>query len=398
MELITIPISKLQSNTGQLEALGVPKNPRLIKDARYKALLKSIQDHPQFLEAREVVVYPHGKKYVVLGGNMRLQACKELGYKELPCKVFPESATPEEIRAFIIKDNVGFGEWSEDLGNWDALELQDWGLELPDFGEVVEAEIEEHEAEEPSESMQVDVVLGDLIEIGRHRLVCGDSTTVEAVDKVLGGAKPFLMITDPPYGVEYDAEWRNEAGLNNGGAFGKVLNDNRADWTEAWALSPASVAYVWHAQWFTDIVKQSLQNVGFDLRYLIIWAKQHFAIGRGHYHPKYEPCWMGVRKGATADWIGDRKQTTVWDIDKPTKSETGHSTQKPIECMAKPMRNHGGDVYDPFGGSGTTMVAAEQLNRTCYMIELNPLYCQVIINRMRKAFPELPIKINGSPY
>lgn len=357
------------------------------------------------LELREAIVYPFNGKYVVVGGNMRLRACKELGHKKMWCKVLPEATPADRLREIAIKDNIGFGsDDHEALANeWDVEELADWGMELPEFDAVEVAEVEEHEADAPTDSMQVDVVAGDLIEIGRHRLVCGDSTTVEAVDKVLGGAKPSLMITDPPYGVEYDAEWRNEAERPDGTTYGakavgKVSNDNRADWTEAWALSPAKVAYVWHAQWFTDVVMGSLRNVGFNLRYLIIWAKSNFAIGRGHYHHKHEPCWMGVKEGQTADWIGDRKQTTVWEIDKPQASETGHSTQKPIECMARPMRNHSGDVYDPFGGSGTTMVACEQLDRTCYMIELEPKYCQVIINRMRKAFPELEVKINGTTY
>jgi DNA modification methylase len=200
---------------------------------------------------------------------------------------------------------------------------------------------------------------------------------------LLGDVKPHLMVTDPPYGVEYDANWRNEAfradgSPANGRAIGKVKNDDRADWREAWALFPGEVAYVWHAPGELQLsVADSLRASGFELRTHIIWAKNSLVIGRGHYHMQHEPCWYAVRKGGTGHWQGDRTQSTLWAIDKPKKSETGHSTQKPVECMRKPIENNsapGDAVYEPFSGSGTTIIAGEQTGRRVYAVELNPPY------------------------
>ncbi len=293
--------------------------------------------------------------------------------------------------------------------DFESVELEAWGV-FPDeseggFGDnSLNSEAQEDDYEVPEvETVKTDIVLGDLFEIGPHRLLCGDSTKAEDVEKLMGGAEPFLMITDPPYGVEYDANWRNESDRANGKAYGaravgKVENDDRCDWAEAYALSTATVAYVWHAGRHAKTVQQNLEDCGFEMRSQIIWAKSNFAISRGHYHWKHEPCWYAFKKGQSSKFIGDRSQTTLWEIDKPQKSETGHSTQKPIECMAKPIRNHDGDVHDPFLGSGTTMVAAHQLNRKCYGMELSEKYCQVILDRMLKLDPTIEVKKNGQPY
>jgi DNA modification methylase len=228
---------------------------------------------------------------------------------------------------------------------------------------------------------------------GGHRLLCGDSTVPTDVERVLGGAEPHLMVTDPPYGVEYDANWRNERartceGMGNraigAGAVGKVTNDDQADWREAWALFPGDVAYCWHAGLRANSVFDSLVAARFEIRAQVIWAKQQFAIGRGHYHFQHEPCWYAVRKGATGHWTGGRKQSTLWEINKPQKSETGHSAQKPVECMRRPIENNsspGQAVYDPFLGSGTTVIAAEQTGRSCIGVEISPSYCDVIVAR-----------------
>jgi DNA modification methylase len=206
----------------------------------------------------------------------------------------------------------------------------------------------------------------------------------------LGGRKPFLMVTDPPYGVEYDPDWRNDAahagsmGAPGGRALGKVENDWRDDWRETWALFPGDVAYVWHSALHLVNVANSLTATDFLLRSQIIWAKTNLAISRGHYHWQHEPCWYAVRKNHSAHWRGDRKQSTCWSIPKPQSSETGHSTQKPVECMRRPILNHtvkGDAVYDPFLGSGTTLVAAESTERICYGLELSPAYCDVIVKR-----------------
>jgi len=227
---------------------------------------------------------------------------------------------------------------------------------------------------------------GDVWLLGNHRLICGDCTKVDIVNKVLNGTKPHLMITDPPYNVNYDASWRDKAlgGIEGGRATGIVLNDDKGDWREAWALFPGDVAYVWHAGNMAHIVAESLLATGFQIRSQIIWVKQQFVIGRGHYHLQHEPAWYCVRKGKTGHWEGDRTNATTWFIDKPKKSDTGHSTQKPIECMKRPIENNskpGDAVYEPFCGSGTTIIAAELTGRRCFAIELNPLYVYVSINR-----------------
>jgi DNA modification methylase len=227
---------------------------------------------------------------------------------------------------------------------------------------------------------------GDVWLLGEHRICCGDSTVATDVERLLSGAKPTLMVTDPPYGVEYDANWRNEAadkGLIQHGAsrVGLVQNDERIDWSEAFALVPAEVVYCWHAGRHASTVQASLEVCGYEIRSQIIWAKSRFAISRGHYHWQHEPCWYAVRKGATASWIGDRSQTTLWEMNLDRNVGGGHSTQKPVECMARPIRNHSGDVYDPFLGSGTTVIAAEMHGRTCYGMEISPAYCDVIVRR-----------------
>jgi DNA modification methylase len=246
---------------------------------------------------------------------------------------------------------------------------------------------------------------GDLYQLGAHRILCGDSTDATDVARLLDGAKPNLMVTDPPYGVDYDPVWRDAVnGLTEAerripiaerpAARGKrrrgeVVADDRADWREAWALSPSDVAYVWHGGLHAAEVQASLESVGFEMRAQIVWVKQALVFGRGAYHWQHEPCWMAVRKGSTASWIGDRKQTTVWEIPNANlhnggekdDADTNHSTQKPVECMERPIRNHAGDVYEPFAGSGTTLIAAERQGRTCYAMEIEPKYVQVCIDR-----------------
>ena len=389
-EIIVVRVGEIKPN---------PNNPRIIKDDKFKKLVKSIQEFPQMLNIRPIVV---NDDMVVLGGNMRLKACKEAGLKELPI-IKASSLTEEQQKEFIIKDNVGFGEWDwESIANeWDDKQLTEWGLDIPDF-KPIHAEAQEDDFEVPDE-IKTDIVLGDLFEIGEHRLLCGDSTNADDVNKLLNGKEPYLMVTDPPYGVVYDPNWRNEAERSDGSkigasATGKVQNDDKADWTESWALSPSKVAYVYHAGKFGGTVQKSLEDCLFEIRSQIIWVKSNFAISRGDYHWKHEPCWYAVKKGNKGNWAGDRKQTTVWEIDKPLKSETGHGTQKPVECMARPIGNHDGDVYEPFCGSGTTMVAAHQLNRKCYCMELDPKYCQVIVDRMMKLDDTLVVKRNGEPY
>lgn len=326
---------------------------------------------------------------------MRYKAMLEARWKDAPVRIV--DWTPEQQREFIIKDNVASGEWDWDAlaNDWDSELLDNWGLDLPAaFGDD---EVEEDEAPEVSSEPAVSQ-LGEVYQLGRHRLMCGDSTNADNVARLLNGKEPYLMVTDPPYGVEYDPNWRKEHNATKGFASktvqtGIVENGNNADWTAAYALAPSKVAYVWHSGLHGGTVAKGLTDSKFNLRAQIIWNKQYGVLGRGDYHWQHEPCWYAVKQGSKGNWAGDRKQTTVWDIKgfnpngnnlQSTESKTGHGTQKPVECMARPLANHDGDVYDPFLGSGTTIIAAEQLGRTCYGLELSPAYCDVIRKRYAK--------------
>lgn len=385
-----IPLSQLEPNRGQVE--GLPKNPRILRDERFKALKKSIEDDPEMLELRELLVYPtEGGQYVVIGGNMRLRVLQDLKAETAPCKVIPAETSVAKLKAYATKDNVGFGDWDWQTleAEWDAKALVGWGMELPsNWGNLGNrGKTDPDSSFEPPKSATSK--LGDVWILGHHRLVCGDSTNAQTVAACLNGVHPHLMVTDPPYGVEYDAAWRERSGLaGKGSAKGKVLNDDRADWREAWALFPGDVAYVWSAPGPLQCkVHDSIVASAMEVRQQIVWAKSQFAIGRGNYHYQHEVCWYAVRKGATGHWNGDRKQTTLWQIDKPRKSETGHSTQKPVECMKRPIENNsnpGQAVYEPFSGSGTTIIAGEMTGRPVHAIELAPEYVDVGVIRWQE--------------
>lgn len=271
------------------------------------------------------------------------------------------------------------------FSGFDALELR--GIFSTQDGNVDPDEVPDAPAQPVSQA-------GDVWLLGPHILVCGDCTDPEVVAKALAGQKPHLMVTDPPFGVDYSPEWRTKA-LKDGGhrAEGAVRNDDRADWREAWALFPGDVAYVWHADKGSSAVEAGLQSCGFETRNLIVWNKSQLVVGRGHYHSKHEAAWYVVRKGANGHWQGSRKEATVWDIEH-RRSETGHGTQKPVEAMARPIRNNseqGDRVYEPFSGSGTTIIAAQMNKRICHAIELESAYVDVGCRRFAEFSGVEPI-------
>lgn len=335
----------------------------------------------------------------VLAGNHRLQALLAQGISEAPA-IFVD-CDDETARRILLADNrtndlAGYDDEAlakllQDLPSLDGTGFDSASLDklLADIarsGEARDAAPKIDQAEELRAKWATE--RGQVWQVGRHRLMCGDSTSAEDVAKLLAGAKPNLMVTDPPYGVEYDPNWRNEAAEKGQLAYaarriGNVTNDDRADWREAWALFPGNVVYTWAPAGppFNDHCA-ALNGAGFEQRITIIWAKSNFPISRGAYTVQHEPCIYAVRKGCKADFIGPKNETTLWQITLDKNVAGGHSTQKPLECMARPIRNHSGDVYDPFGGSGTTMVAAENLGRTCWMMEIDPAYCAVILERM----------------
>jgi DNA modification methylase len=239
---------------------------------------------------------------------------------------------------------------------------------------------------EPSEEPYVKT--GELYVLGDHRLLCGDATNPEDVARVLGGERPEVAVLDIPYGVNYDPSWRRDLAPGGQYRLGRVANDDRADWSQAFALLPGDVAYVWHGGLHAAVVAEGLEAAGFEIRSQIIWAKPSLVLSRGSYHWQHEPAWFAVRKGATAHWIGDRKQSTLWEIPSVHRTAgtsddaiTNHGTQKPIESALRPLRNHAGDVADFFVGSGTTLIAAEQLGRRCFAMEIDPVYVQMSIER-----------------
>jgi DNA modification methylase len=252
---------------------------------------------------------------------------------------------------------------------------------------------DEKEDESPALPEHVVTRAGDLWTLGTHRVLCGDATSAAGVACLFGSASPALMVTDPPYGVEYDPGWRDRAGLGKTRQSGAVANDDKVDWTAAYKLFPGDVAYVWHAGVHGSAVAAGLEAAGFRIRAQIIWAKQHFALSRGDYHWQHEPCWYAVREGKSSRWSGNRAQSTLWQVTNlnpfggSTEKATGHGTQKPVEVMRRPIANNsvrGAIVYDPFLGSGTTLIAAETTDRSCYGLEIDPAYVDVIVRRWQQ--------------
>jgi len=392
------------------------KNPRKITKEQLEKLCKSLKDDPEFLKKRPILVNLVNDVYHVYAGNQRVQAAKKIGWKTIPCDV-DENLDEALIKSRVIKDNKTYGEFDFDIiaNEYDFDDLIEYGFSPEELlGKEIEEILNEDEDEdtslEPSKDEDAFTKLGDVYELNHHRLICGDSTLPDYVTKLLDGAEPILMVTDPPYGVEYDPSWREIAGKGRR-AKGKVQNDDKINWALAWHLFPGSVAYVWHADKYCAEVEKSLHDSDYEIISQIIWNKQHFALGRGDYHWKHEPCWYAIKNGHQHNWQGSRKECTVWDISnlnclgkskEDGEERTAHSTQKPIECMARPIRNNtskGEGVYDPFIGSGTTLIACEQLDRICYGIELSPAYCDIIVDRwkkfMVKSGKEFIIKLNG---
>ena len=338
----------------------------------------------------------------LIAGHGRVLAAIQLGLTEAPVIVLGHLSEAQR-RAYRIADNklTELGGWDEALLSAELQDLltEDYDLSLIGFddGELEallnvstepEAGPREGEDDVPETPEAPISRVGDLWVLGNHRLLCGDSTVATDVERLLGTVRPLLMVTDPPYGVEYDPSWRNQAGAAKTKRTGKVLNDDRADWREAWALFPGDVAYVWHGALHAATVAESLETAGFTIRSQIVWAKDRLVLSRGDYHWQHEPCWYAVKKTGKGHWAGDRKQTTLWQIaNRDQDADTVHGTQKPVECMRRPILNNsspGQAVYEPFMGSGTTLIAAETTGRVCLGIELNPAYVDVAVQRWQK--------------
>ena len=410
-----------------------PKNPRVIKDDKFKKLVKSIQDFPDMLNKRPLVCFTDTDgKFVVLGGNMRLKASKELGLKELPI-ILADEWTEEQKNEFLIKDNVGFGEWNWDelKADWDIQLLTDWGMEIPQFDEV-KIDAVEDDYEIPNE-INTDIVLGDLFEIGEHRLLCGSSTEMDTWEKIMNGKLADIVMTDPPYNVSYVGKTKESLTIDNDNMSNSEFYQFLYDFYTALGsyTKKGGAWYVWHADSEGANFRQAMKDAGIMVKQCLIWVKNSMVMGRQDYQWKHEPCLYGWKEGAAhyftnerthttviedkidikkltkeqmknmlTEIMSDKNKTTIINCDKPYRNAE-HPTMKPILLLAPLIKNSSKEnelVADGFLGSGSTMVASHQLKRKCYGMELDPKYCQVIIDRMIKLDSTLVIKRNGEIY
>ena len=373
-----------------------PNNPRIIKDDKFKKLVKSIQDFPQMLELRPIVI---DENNIVLGGNMRLKACIEAGLKDVPVKQAKE-LTEEQKKEFIVKDNVGYGEWDWDdlANNWDEQLLTEWGLDIPNFDATV-LEAEEDDFAVPDGGIETDIVLGDLFEIGEHRLLCGDSTDSDQVAKLMNGQKADMVFTDPPYRYKK----MGSGGVFNDG-FEKLKDDIKEiinfDPTEFLNTLPLVFSKGINAYIFcnTDLVpdycnwaKQNKYNFN-----ILTWHKKSFIPASNNHHFPDTEYLIYISKSAIFNSGLDANYGKYFILDNEKSND--HPTIKPLEIISNEIKigsNINSLVFDFFLGSGSTMSASHQLKRKCYGMELDPKYCQVIVDRMKKLDPSLIIKKNG---
>jgi hypothetical protein len=370
-------------------------NPRKIPQAAIDKVALSLD---QFGFRQPIVVDRDG---VIIVGHVRWHAGRKRGLEQVPVHV-ADNLTPEQVRAYRLMDNRSNQEtdWMPERLKTEivALDAAKFPLNFTGFLRreidelLVSPEEENFANSNAGGTSKIITIPGELWQCGPHRVLCGDSTNPEHVRRVLADSHPLLMVIDQPYGVEYEPEWREEAGLGKQVQVGKVANDDRVDWTAAYILFPGDVIYAWHAGLHGSEVAAHLVTAGFEIRSQIIWAKPHFALSRGMYHWQHENCWMAVRKGRGSHWRGSRTQSTLWSVPSlnpfggrnTEEIATGFSCQKPLELYRPPLLNHTEPnevVYDAFLGSGTTLIAAEMNGRVCYGLEIEPKYVDLIVRR-----------------
>jgi len=390
-------------------------NPRLHSEADVDKIAASIRrwgwTNPALVDENGTLIAGHG----------RVAAAVKLKLTSIPV-IVARGWSEDEKQAYRLADNelAARASWDFDLLHNELNDLRSSGFDLdligfePDRLEEILAGLGSSGLTDPDSVPEVPdqpvTRPGDVWQLGDHRVGCGDSTSAADVALVLAGSEAHLMVTDPPYGVAYDPSWRAHRGRRAGKlAQGKVVNDDRADWRQAYALFPGDAAYVWHGAMHGDVVAAGLAACGFQLRAQIVWAKQHFTLSRGDYHWKHECCWYAVREGKTSHWTGDRTQTTVWEFPNnnpfgsPQREESwGHGTQKPVEAMRRPIVNNsrpGELVYDPFLGSGTSLIAAEMTGRRCCGLEICPAYVDVIVRRWQAFTGRAAVhQASGQPF
>ena len=393
IEVKVVKISDIKAN---------PNNPRIIKDDKFKKLVESIKGFPEMANVRPIVV---NTDMIVLGGNMRLKAMKEAGWKEAPIQIVDWDE--QKQKEFIVKDNVGFGEWDwGDLANnWDAEELTDWGLDIPNFDpEVLDAE--EDDFSVPDGGIETNIVLGDLFEIGEHRLLCGDSTDSDQVAKLMNEQKADMVFTDPPYLMDFTGGIHADGSKSFNSKHGGIKNDkmSKEDGDDFLDAINANIQLFTNGAFYICFYRlklgeyfESLKRTGLEVRALITWNKGNHTLSNSDYMSKCEHIFYGWVN--EHNFYGGNNGMDIWEIPRTQKNEL-HPTMKPIPLCEKAISDASkieDKVLDLFLGSGSTMVASHQLKRKCYGMELDPKYCQVIVDRMKNLDPTLVIKKNGVP-
>lgn len=399
METRRIKLTDLVLNEGQIA--GLPTNPRQWTKTELNKLKKSLQETPELLEARGILVYPWAGKYLVLGGNMRLSALKALKAKDAPCIVFPEDTPVDKLKEVVIKDNGSFGQWDFDqlANDWGDLPLVDWGVPAWET-EHADAPLSEDAVDDDFDESEVKESIckpGDLWILGEHRLLCGDSTKPDDISRLMDGELADLWLTDPPYNVAYEGKTKDRLTIENDSKGDSEFRDFLvACYAAANANMKGGAAfYIWHADSEGYNFRYACHEVGWKVRECLIWQKNTMVMGRQDYQWKHEPCLYGWKEGASHNWYSDRKQTTLLAFDRPTRNAE-HPTMKPIPLFAYQMCNStkpGDLVLDSFGGSGTTLIAAEQMRRRSRLMELDPHYCDVIIARWEKLTGNKAVKL-----
>lgn len=390
MDIVIKPIDELQ---------GYDKNARLHSDFQIDEIASSIKNFG-FNDPIEI-----GEDNIIISGHARLAAAKKLGLTEVPV-IIHKHMDKVHRKAYVLAANriAMSSSWDNHLLSEEMLDLHqnEFDLKLTGFtGEEIndilnpelldDGLVDEDSCGEPSSDEPI-TRIGDVWLLGDHRLMCGNSTVATDVERLFNGQHPNTMITDPPYGVNYEADWRAKAKgrkKTEREETSNLMNDDQADWYDAYVLFPGSVAYVWHASAFTDVVMDGLRRSGFQVKQQIIWNKNVHALSRSDYHWKHEPCWYAVREGTNRNWLGGRTQMTVWDVATvmSEKDKTAHPTQKPVEIYLRSINHHtnpGEYIYDPFSGSGTLIIACEKSMRRALSMELDPKFCDVIINRWER--------------